>query len=825
MNRVRTALLTAALAVAAHVLHALDVTDGVHSASLTGATATVSGGFSFSGAESFTIVYSLPDGWTYAETSGTASSGTPVFAFNDGGNELSCFFFGTPVSPLTFSFSVALPSADAEGTISGEIQYADSQGNPQPASSIGPALSVNPAPFPDLHLGWSYTGAMTEGEPQTFAPQLQNLGDGDAADITVVFRVDGRVLHTWTVPQLAANTNVVLNTPSYSWSPTGGLYTIEVAVDPENTIEEDDETNNVNTGRVTVSPAAGSWQFPIQMTGAQLADVVLGMALAGTDSFDRGLDWKSPPVAQGTGYVALASPDDDLARDFRAIAGEAEWTLVVEAGDDPIALSWDMGTVPEGGLCLLEVDANGDAVQGGVLLLMDIDSTVTIPADTTTTFAIRFPGLLVFELTLSDGWNLVSLPIEPVDSAVSAVLQGVNTGPVWSWVNDVYDMATEVTPGHGYWVYYLAPAGGGSTTIEISGLPAESTQRNLSLRWNIVGPIGVPPYGPLVLPLVTDPVNCLLEPIWGWNGTVYFDESNALQVGHGYWAYAHQPGIAELGALPRQGSGSTSGNMVLIRGGTNSGTNPLADGESYHDDWYPETYSLTVTVFYMDRHEVTKAQWDEVRAWASENGYTDLPTGGGKGDAHPVYSVNWYDCVKWCNARSEKEGRPPCYTVSGSVYRSGEVDSVVCDTSVSGYRLPTDVEWEYAARGGLTGKRFPWGDTITHSQSNYCSSSMYPYDISPTRGYHPDYDEGETPHTSPVGSFAANGYGLFDMAGNVWEWCWDWYPGAEGSSRVQRGGCWSNLAYDRRAGHRNGSRPDECIYDVGFRACVSPPGQ
>jgi len=253
--------------------------------------------------------------------------------------------------------------------------------------------------------------------------------------------------------------------------------------------------------------------------------------------------------------------------------------------------------------------------------------------------------------------------------------------------------------------------------------------------------------------------------------------------------------------------------MVLIPAGVNSGTDPDFGA-----------YSLTVNAFYMDSNLVTKAQWDAVYTWALTNGYTFAHTGSGKAANHPVHTVSWHDCVKWCNARSEKEGRPVSYRVDGAVYRGADNNSVICSVNVAGYRLPTDVEYEYASRGGLKGKRFPWGDTIQHSQANYYSSSSYSYDTSPTRGYHPTYNDGVYPDTSPVGSFPANEYGLYDMVGNVWEWCTDWYPGYEGSRRVYRGGSWYNGANGCRSAYHYYVLPANAYYYVGFRAAL-PPGQ
>jgi formylglycine-generating enzyme required for sulfatase activity len=251
------------------------------------------------------------------------------------------------------------------------------------------------------------------------------------------------------------------------------------------------------------------------------------------------------------------------------------------------------------------------------------------------------------------------------------------------------------------------------------------------------------------------------------------------------------------------------------------------------------TRTVTLDAFYMGKYEVTKAEWDEVRTWGLSNGYTDLAAGSGKASNHPVQTVSWYDIVKWCNARSQKEGLTPAYYTNDAqttIYKTGSVDVTNAQVkwSASGYRLPTEAEWEKAARGDLSGKRFGWGDTISHGYANYWAINHYAYDLSGWLGkYHPTYNDGVSPYTSPVGAFGAIGYGLHDMAGNVWEWCWDWYGTyaagnqtnprgtTSGASRVGRGGGFSGFAEYCRVAYRISLIPTFTNYDFGFRVVRS----
>jgi formylglycine-generating enzyme required for sulfatase activity len=287
----------------------------------------------------------------------------------------------------------------------------------------------------------------------------------------------------------------------------------------------------------------------------------------------------------------------------------------------------------------------------------------------------------------------------------------------------------------------------------------------------------------------------------------------------------------------------TPPGMVLIPAGNFVMGNSTNASEGASDEL--PVHSVFVSAFYMDRYEVTKALWDEVRAWGQSNGYTDLPFGShngttnlSKGANHPVHLISWYDAVKWCNARSEKDGLVPVYHTDDAqtvFYKTGSVNVTNAQVkwSANGYRLPTEAEWEKAARGGQNGQRFPWSqfDHISHSRANYWAGSNYAYDLSYPAGYHPAFSVSGFPYTSPVGYFAANNYGLCDIAGNAREWCWDWYgtygdassgdpkgPNS-GSIRVIRGGSWNNFAFGNRVSRRYAdASPNGVGNALGFRS-------
>ena len=292
-------------------------------------------------------------------------------------------------------------------------------------------------------------------------------------------------------------------------------------------------------------------------------------------------------------------------------------------------------------------------------------------------------------------------------------------------------------------------------------------------------------------------------------------------------------------------------DMVSITGGTFS-MGSYSGGSAER-----QVHTVTLSPFSMSAYEVTYSQWLEVKKWAENNNYIYNKPGemgskdyGNEQDAnHPVTDIEWYDAVLWCNASSEMEGRTPCYYTSvdkSVVYRSGRTDiqNDWVNWEADGYRLPTETEWEYAARGGLEGKTYPWGDNSPVCIAGAFNGAKFD-DDDKCNFINTFYDDGTddgnsniigTIGTVQVGTYAPNGFGLYDVAGNVWEWCWDWfYSGyykdspsnsplgpSTGWYRVIRGGSWDFDAERLQCHYRLQGRPHGGLGGrFGFRPVCS----
>ncbi len=265
-------------------------------------------------------------------------------------------------------------------------------------------------------------------------------------------------------------------------------------------------------------------------------------------------------------------------------------------------------------------------------------------------------------------------------------------------------------------------------------------------------------------------------------------------------------------------------DMVAIPGGTFE----MGDHAGVGYWWEQPVHSVTLDAFFMDKYEVSNLKFAD---YLNNSTVTVSGTGvyqvGGAGqnictlsyglnhngstfgidagkDNHPVVNQTWYGAALYCNYLSTVNGSTPCY----------DEITFACDFTADGFRLPTEAEWEYASRGGEHNPyyQYPWGsDSISSNDANYNSNINTTVD---------------------VGSYAANGYGLYDMAGNVWEWCNDWYDSGyyansptsnptgptSGSRRVFRGGSWYDSTFNLRCAYRYSYYPTDRSNIFGFRA-------
>ena len=241
----------------------------------------------------------------------------------------------------------------------------------------------------------------------------------------------------------------------------------------------------------------------------------------------------------------------------------------------------------------------------------------------------------------------------------------------------------------------------------------------------------------------------------------------------------------------------------------------------------PDTVTVTVSDFSIGKYEVTQKEWEDVMG--SNPAEYDPTNNIGVGDNNPVYHIGWFDILVFCNKKSVLDGLSPCYTINAStdpadwgarpVYSNDPTfaawNAVECDWDANGYRLPTEAEWEFAARGGAN-----WTDGYTYSGSNAIENVAW-------------YDGNSGSLLHLIGTKSPNQLGIYDMTGNLYEYCWDWYAPyvdnsidpvgpSTGDMRIVRGGSWMSMPANCVVNGRYREYPNTNYDYNGFRLVKKP---
>ncbi|MBN2352355.1 MAG: SUMF1/EgtB/PvdO family nonheme iron enzyme [Spirochaetales bacterium] len=256
------------------------------------------------------------------------------------------------------------------------------------------------------------------------------------------------------------------------------------------------------------------------------------------------------------------------------------------------------------------------------------------------------------------------------------------------------------------------------------------------------------------------------------------------------------------------------GEVVFVKGG------PIKNTKSgLH------TMSIAVSDFYIGKYEVTQKEWVDVMG-SNPSKF--------KGDNLPVESVSWYDCIEFCNKKSLKESLKPVYNIDKTKKDPNNKNdnddmkwTVTFNEGADGYRLPLEVEWEYVASGGQLSRNYKYSgsDTIDEVAWYWKNSGD-----KPLKGYWSrEIIEQNHNQTKPIGLKSPNELGLYDMSGNVREWCWDWYGDtlfvSSGTERVWRGGGWLGVEDPCTINFRGYQAPNVKWDDTGFRVCRNKPAE